>query len=161
MNFLGCGVRIKWGLVKVYAVATYMNTSSMNGRVSNGRGDDSIVKVLMDPSTPRVIRIVMNRGLSIEKYTSVIVESLTPRMNGQDMDKLEHFKNMNPATDLTAGSVMEMTIHGDKFIYRNSVGEVNELTSGVFTRALCDVYFGADPASPTLKESVIAGALSL
>merc|ERR1712176_241898 len=137
-----------------------MDTSSIEGP-THGGNEDAIVKALMDPTTPRVIRIVMNRGLSIEKYTSVIVESLTPRMNGQDLDKLEQFKNMNPATDLTEGSVMEMTIHGDKFTYKNSVGLVNELTSGVFTRALCDVYFGADPASPTLKESVIAGVASL
>jgi hypothetical protein len=161
MNFLGCGVRIKWGLVKVYAVAAYMDTNSMKGLGIKGKSNDNILKTLMDPSLPRVIRIVMNRGLSIEKYTSVIVESLTPRMNGQDLDKLEQFKKMNPATDLTEGSVMEMTIHGDKFTYRNSVGLVNELTSGIFTRALCDVYFGADPASPTLKNSVIEGAAQL
>merc|ERR1712232_1244297 len=135
----------------------YMNSSAMKGQGN----EDAIVKALMDPTTPRVIRIVMNRGLSIEKYTSVIVESLTPRMDGQDLDKLEEFKKMNPATDLTEGSVMEMTIHGDKFTYRNSVGLVNELTSGIFTRALCDVYFGVDPASPTLKNSVIEGAAQL
>jgi hypothetical protein len=42
------------------------------------------VKALLDPAVPRTIRIVMNRGLSIDKYTSAIVEALEPRMAGQD-----------------------------------------------------------------------------
>lgn len=44
------------------------------------------IKALLDPAVPRTIRIVMNRDLSIEKYTSAIVEALEPRMNGQDVE---------------------------------------------------------------------------
>jgi len=44
------------------------------------------VKALLDPAVPRMIRIVMNRGLSIDKYTDAIVEALEPRMKGQDME---------------------------------------------------------------------------
>jgi uncharacterized membrane protein YebE (DUF533 family) len=43
-------------------------------------------KVLLNPLYPRTIRIVMNRALSIEKYTSAIVEALEPRMNGEDLE---------------------------------------------------------------------------
>jgi hypothetical protein len=50
-------------------------------------GDDSIGKALLDPMYPRCIRIVMNRSLSIDKYTAAIVEALEPRMEGKDLDK--------------------------------------------------------------------------
>lgn len=30
MQFVGCGVRVKYGLVKVYAVGTYMDPTAMN-----------------------------------------------------------------------------------------------------------------------------------
>jgi hypothetical protein len=43
-------------------------------------------KVLLNPLYPRTIRIVMNRALSIDKYTSAIVEALEPRMNGEDLE---------------------------------------------------------------------------
>ena len=45
----------------------------------------TINEALLDPMYPRTIRIVMNRGLSIDKYTSAIVEALEPRMNGEDL----------------------------------------------------------------------------
>ena len=44
------------------------------------------VKALLDPATPRTIRIVMNRSLSIDKYTDAIVEALEPRMKGEDLE---------------------------------------------------------------------------
>ena len=46
----------------------------------------------------------MNRALSIDKYTSAIVEALTPRMNGEDLDKLDEFKALNPPVDLVQGT---------------------------------------------------------
>jgi hypothetical protein len=54
--------------------------------VKKGSKED-IEKALLDPTYPRCIRVVMNRALSIEKYTDAIVESLKPRMKGQDMEK--------------------------------------------------------------------------
>jgi hypothetical protein len=38
-------------------------------------------KVLLIPFYPRMIHIIMNCALSIDKYTSAIVEALEPRMN--------------------------------------------------------------------------------
>jgi hypothetical protein len=75
--------------------------------------DTAISNALLDPNYkyPRTIRIVMNRGLSIEKYTAVIIEALQPRMNGEDTEKLEEFKKLNPSVDLIEGAEMEMIIH--------------------------------------------------
>jgi hypothetical protein len=98
----GTGVRVKWGLIKVYAVGTYIDPLAMSAVKTN---DKAIQEALLDPNYPRTIRIVMNRALSIDKYTSAIVEALTPRMNGEDLDKLEEFKALNPAVDLVQGTL--------------------------------------------------------
>lgn len=84
MQFVGCGVRVKWGFVKVYAVGTYMDPIAM--AAVKKEGDKAVEKALLDPMYPRTIRIVMNRSLSIDKYTAAIVEALEPRMNGEDLE---------------------------------------------------------------------------
>jgi hypothetical protein len=155
MNLVGTGVRIKWGLIKVYAVGTYMDPIAMGG-VKN-QSTQVLEKVLLNPLYPRTIRIVMNRALSIDKYTSAIVEALEPRMNGEDLEFLEEFKKLNPPVDLVEGAEIEMTIRGDTLLYRNAVGGVGAIHSAVFTRALCDVYYGKDPVSPTHKQAVLEG----
>jgi hypothetical protein len=85
LNLVGVGVRIKYVFVKVYAVGTYMDPVAMMAVKKSSPAD--IEKALLDPTYPRTIRLVMNRGLSIEKYTAAIIESLEPRMKGQDLDK--------------------------------------------------------------------------
>ena len=86
MTLVGVGVRIKYVFVKVYAVGTYMDPVAMMA-VKNSTSTKQIEEALLDPTYPRTIRIVMNRGLAIDKYTAAIVESLEPRMKGQDLDK--------------------------------------------------------------------------
>eukprot|EP00980_Cylindrotheca_fusiformis_P011414 scaffold2644_cov129-Cylindrotheca_fusiformis.AAC.4 len=158
-QLVGQGVRIKYVFVKVYAVGTYMDPIAMMA-VKKG-SDADIEKALLDPTYPRTIRIVMNRGLSIEKYTAGIVEALEPRMEGQELETLEEFKKLNPPVDLVEGAEIEMTIRGDTLLYKNAVGGVGSLKSKRFMEALCDVYYGSDPASPTQKESVMKGIRKL
>jgi len=158
MTFVGCGVRIKYGFVKVYAVGTYMDPIAMAAVKSSKAAVES---ALLDPSYPRTIRIVMNRSLSMDKYIAAIVEALTPRMNGQDLDKLEEFKAMNPKVDLIEGAEMEMTIRGHVMLYKNALGGVGQIDSRVFCEALCDVYYGKDPVSPGHKEEVIRGVMKM
>lgn len=155
MNLVGVGVRVKYVFVKVYAVGTYMDPIAMMA-VKKGSKED-IQKALLDPSYPRTIRIVMNRGLSIDKYTAGIVESIEPRLKGQELEKLEEFKSLNPPVDLVEGAEIEMTIRGDTLLYKNAVGGVGSLKSRLFCEALCDVYYGADPVSPGHKDSVLEG----
>jgi hypothetical protein len=74
---------------------------------------------------------------------------------------LEEFKALNPPVDLVQGAEIEMTIRGDTLLYKNAVGGVGTIRSGTFTRAMCDVYYGADPVSPTHKASVLDGIAKL
>jgi len=103
----------------------------------------------------------MNRNLSIEKYTGAILEALEPRMQGEDLGSLEEFKKLNPPVDLVQGAEMEMTIRGDVLLYKNAVGGLGQIKSAVFTKALCDVYYGDEAVSPTHLDSVLAGVKSL
>lgn len=159
LTFVGCGVRVKWRFVKVYAVGTYIDPIAMQGIQKEDIA--SIQKALLNPMYPRTIRIVMNRALSIDKFTSGIMESLEPRMRGKDLDKLEEFKKLNPNVDLLEGSEMEMTIRGDTMLFKNAMGVVGVIRSQVFCDALCDVYFGNDPVSPVHKDQVIKGIQAL
>lgn len=121
------------------------------------QGSTAIQTALLNPSYPRTIRIVMNRGLSIEKYTTAIIEALTPRMNGEDLDKLEEFKKLNPPVDLIEGAEMEMTVRGNTMLYKNSLGGVGQIDSEVFCRALCDTFYGKDAVSPGHRDDVVGG----
>jgi len=62
MSLAGVGVRVKYVFVNVYAVGAYFDPIAMMA-VKKGKSED-IEKALCDPSYPRTIRIVMNRGLS-------------------------------------------------------------------------------------------------
>jgi hypothetical protein len=99
--FAGCGVRIKYVFVKVYAVASYFDPLAMSAVQHNPL---LLQEALLNPTYPRTIVIIMNRNLSADKMTSALVEALEPRMAGQDLDKLEEFKKMNPAVDLVKGT---------------------------------------------------------
>jgi hypothetical protein len=100
-TLVGTGVRVKYGLIKVYAVGTYIDNQAV---ASIKQDSAAIEKALLNIHVPRTIRIVMHRNLGIEKYTDAIVEALTPRMHGQDLDKLEEFKKLNPPIDLEKGT---------------------------------------------------------
>lgn len=114
-----------------------------------------------NPSTPQTIRIVMNRNLSIDKYTAAIIEALEPRMKGNDLESLDEFRKLNPPVDLVQGAEIEMTIRGDTLLYKNAVGGLGQIKSLVFTRAMCDVFYGEDAVSPTHLKDVMVGVKQL
>ena len=54
-TLMGCGVRIKYVFVKVYAVGAYLRPEDFKGM----KDDAAIEKKLLDPSCHKTIRIVM------------------------------------------------------------------------------------------------------
>jgi hypothetical protein len=159
MTLAGVGVRIKYVFVKVYAVGAYFDPIAMMA-VKKGTPDD-VEKALLDPTYPRVIRIVMNRGLSTDKFIAAIVEAVEPRLKGKNLETLEEFKGIfTPGVDLAEGDEVEMTIRGETLLLKTALG-IGEIKSRPFTEAMCDVYFGGDTVSPTLKEEVMKGIPSL
>jgi Chalcone isomerase-like len=157
MTLAGVGVRTKYVFVKVYAVGAYFDPIAMMA-VKNSTGD--IEKALLDPTYPRTIRIVMNRGLSVDKFIAAIVEAVEPRLKGQDLGSLDEFKKLFAPVDLNEGDEVEMTLRGETLLLKTALN-VGSIQSRAFTEAMCDVYFGDDPVSPTLKEEVVKGIAKL
>jgi hypothetical protein len=116
--FCGAGVRIKYMVVKVYAVASYFDPLAMSA-IAKSHHPTDIEEALLNPAYPRTIKIIMNRNLSAEKMTAALVEALEPRMKGQDLDKLEEFKKMNPPVNLVKGTIKfpKPFIHHQHFSY--------------------------------------------
>ncbi len=158
MFFAGCGVRVKYGFVKVYAVATYVDPVAL-GAVKHAPA--AVEEALLDPTYPRTIKIILNRNLSSEKFTTAIVEALQPRMMGVDLDKLEAFQKLMPSVELIPGAEVEMTIRGDTLLFKNPTGGVGTIHSLTLTKALCDVYYGKQCVSPGHKEQVLTGIAKL
>lgn len=159
MSLAGVGVRIKYVFVKVYAVGTYLDPVAM-AAVKKG-GPAEMEAALLDPMYPRTIRIVMNRGLSVDKFIAAIVEAVEPRLKGQNLETLDEFKKLFPPVDLVEGAEVEMTIRGDMLLLKNATGGVGTIKSQAFTEAMCDVYYGPDAVSPTMKENVLKGIPNL
>jgi hypothetical protein len=158
MSLAGVGVRIKYIFVKVYAVGAYFDPIAMMAVKKGSLAD--MEQALLDPTYPRTMRIVMNRGLSADKFITAIVEAVEPRLKGKDLETLEEFKGLFPKVDLLEGDEVEMIIRGETLLLKTALG-VGTIKSRPFTEAMCDVYFGAEPVSPALKEDVLKGIPSL
>ncbi|KAL3921340.1 MAG: hypothetical protein SGILL_002800 [Bacillariaceae sp.] len=155
MTLAGVGVRIKYVFVKVYGVGAYFDPIAMMAVKKGGAKD--IEQALLDPTYPRTLRIVMNRGLSTDKFIAAIVEAVEPRLKGKHLETLEEFKGIfTPGVDLVEGDEIDMTIRGETLLLKTALG-VGTIKSRPFTEAMCDVYFGEEPVSPTLKEEVMKG----
>ena len=159
MYFAGCGVRVKYGFVKVYAVATYVDPVALSA--VKHASPAVIEEALLDPTYPRTIKIILNRNLSSEKFTAAIVEALEPRMMGRDLEQLQAFRQLMPLVELIPGAEVEMTIRGDTLLFKNPTGGVGTIHSHTLTKALCDVYYGKQCVSPGHKNQVLAGIPTL
>jgi hypothetical protein len=70
MSLAGVGVRVKYMFVNVYAVGAYFDPIAMMA-IKKGTTND-METALVDPTYPRTIRIVMNRGLSGKLYNILL-----------------------------------------------------------------------------------------
>jgi hypothetical protein len=74
MSLAGVGVRVKYMFVNVYACGAYFDPIAMMA-IKKGTTND-MENALIDPTYPRTIRIVMNRGLS-GKFIFIFAFSLS------------------------------------------------------------------------------------
>lgn len=158
MSLAGVGVRVKYVFVNVYAVGAYFDPIAMMA-IKKGNHND-IERALIDPTYPRTIRIVMNRALSVDKFITAIVEAIEPRLKGKNLEILDNFKELFPKVDFVEGDEVELTIRGDILLLKTGL-TVGTIESRKFTEAMCDVYFGKDAVSPSLKKDVLKGIPNL
>jgi hypothetical protein len=86
---------------------------------------------------------------------------LLPRKKHRATHSLDEFAKLNPSVDLVQGAEMELTIRGDTLLYKNALGGVGRIHSAVFTKALCDVYYGNDAVSAPHRDAVLDGVSKL
>jgi len=183
MSLRGVGVRTYGcdGFINVYAVGAYFEDqviTMMDDEVIINQHVDDLEEVVtalfINPTYPRTIRIVMNRALSVEKFVGDIVESVEPRLNtmrGKEKvvtpETFTAFKELFPKVDLKEGDEFRFVIQYDVLLIESYNGGSEDgvaTTAGSssiqcrpITEALCDIYFGNDPISPSLKKDVMKG----
>ena len=157
LPFFGAGVRVKYVFVKVYAVGLYAEPRHLGGL--SGAGADAVAARILDPSVHKVIRIVMARDLSSEKYTAAIVEALGPRVS--DAAALAEFKALQPKGPFKKDTEIVMDLSGDRLTYMIGGKIVGTMRSLQLTKALADVYYGADPVSPPARAAACARIAAL
>lgn len=153
-KLLGCGVRKKFSFVNVYAVGFYVKPSDFQ---SLSDDTDACEEALLNPHNHRTIRIVMNRTLTMDQIISALMDALEPRMQGQDLHTLEEFSKLKDYGSMHKGEEILLTLAGDKMTCKCSNGGNGFIQSEVFTKAVCDVYFGKNPISPPAKKSALDG----
>jgi hypothetical protein len=79
-DLLGLGVRKKFSFLNVYAVAFYANQEDFKGIPQ-----EKYEETLLNPNKHRVIRIIMNRTLTMNTVIAALLESVEPRMQGKDL----------------------------------------------------------------------------
>jgi len=93
-SLVGCGVRTKYFVFHAYAVGFYLDLKTarfvhppppLDSAIDVQ--DKWITRILLDPSVPRIFRLVMNRNITSAQYISATFEVLTPLMKGKDLDK--------------------------------------------------------------------------
>ena len=90
----------------------------------------------------------------VSKFIDAIGEAVEPRL--KELHPLDEFKAIFPKVDLKEGDKILLEIRGDKLILHTANGG-GTVSSKHFALAMCDVFFGSNPVSPELKESVLKG----
>ena len=90
----------------------------------------------------------------VSKFIDAIGEAVEPRL--KELHPLDEFKAIFPKVDLKEGDKILLEIRGDKLILHTANGGGTVLSKH-FALAMCDVFFGSNPVSPELKESVLKG----
>ena len=70
---------------------------------------------------------------------------------------LDHFSKLRARGSLDKGDDIVLSIEGGCLECKCSNGGYNVVESEVFTKAVCDVYFGNEAISPSARSSVLAG----
>ena len=150
LSLAGAGVRIKFWVVKVYAVGLYFNAAKLKGKST------SELPAVAD--VPALVRITLAMELPREKYNDAIKEQVEPRMASATAD-FEAFVNLSNQLPPTLAKGMAIDLHLDSGTLSLVADEqrVGTVVSSALCDALADVYMGSDPVSPTAKQAAIQG----
>ena len=152
LSLAGADVRIKFWVVKVYAVGLYFDAAKLKGKST------SELPAVAD--VPALVRITLAMELPREKYNDAIKEQVEPRMLEKNATAdFEAFVNLSNQLPPTLAKGMAIDLHLDSGTLSLVADEqrVGTVVSSALCDALADVYMGSDPVSPTAKQAAIQG----
>ena len=152
LSLAGAGVRVKFWVVKVYAVGLYFDAAKLKGQ--------STSELPPVADVPALVRITLAMELPREKYNDAIKEQVEPRMLEKNATAdFEAFVNLSNQLPPTLAKGMAIDLHLDSGTLSLVADEqrVGTVVSSALCDALADVYMGSDPVSPTAKQAAIQG----
>eukprot|EP00440_Ansanella_granifera_P062149 gb/GFBE01067381.1/.p1 GENE.gb/GFBE01067381.1/~~gb/GFBE01067381.1/.p1 ORF type:complete len:238 (+),score=66.84 gb/GFBE01067381.1/:1-714(+) len=159
--FLASGVRKKFGAVKVYAVALYLDKGC---KLWGAKGLNA-KKLLKEAPGKATLQIVITSSLVTQaKLTDALREALWPRLEDEGLDEEEVAKALDEfGAILAAGPPlkkgMRLTFRLEKELLKVSIGKdyASQLKNAVLVRSLLATYVDAKAVSPAFRDAIFSG----
>ena len=157
LKLAGCGVRVKYGFIKVYAVGVYVSprvaldkrAASPLAALRTARRDGAVVE----------LRLTMARDVAKKTFVDALAEQITPRAGAPQSDTFAAAITGGLRDPTPEGSTTTIRLDPDGTI--SVLDDTGLVTAHVVVPAVCDafldIYLGADGISPTTLEAVQAG----
>ena len=157
LKLAGCGVRVKYGFIKVYAVGVYVSprvaldkrAASPLAALRTARRDGAVVE----------LRLTMARDVPKKTFVDALAEQITPRAGAPQSDTFAAAITGGLRDPTPEGSTTTIRLDPDGTI--SVLDDTGLVTAHVVVPAVCDafldIYLGADGISPTTLEAVKAG----
>jgi len=155
---LGVGIR-KFLMIKGYATAMYVDAEGFKKAVTD-RSIEGMGRAIQFGEFPRRLLLQFVRNVGAERVKDVFRAALKKSMTQEDFkaEEEEIEKFLSGCWDLKEGDIFTLysagvkttILHGDRLVY--------EGTSVRLGRGMWGGYFGKDPVSLTIRESMLARA---
>ena len=157
LKLAGCGVRVKYGFIKVYAVGVYVSprvaldkrAASPLAALRTARRDGAVVE----------LRLTMARDVPKKTFVDALAEQITPRAGAPQSDTFAAAITGGLRDPTPEGSTTTIRLDPDGTI--SVLDDTGLVTAHVVVPAVCDafldIYLGTDGISPTTLEAVKAG----
>lgn len=145
----GGGVRVKYGVAKVYVGALYLAQKS---------GDANAV---INAATPRRMQITMLRNVDAEDLHASFIDGLEDNTSSAEFAKFKpRIQEMNAifqaVKKVNTGDVIALDFIPGKGTQITVKGQVKDVIAGDdFASALLKIWLGSDPVSGDLKKQLL------
>ena len=164
----GGGTRIKFGVVKVYAVGVYLDAAGSKTALKSYYGMESsvllsksgFVRAIVDGKFGKTLLMKFHRSVSSGTIADALRDSMAPRLSAAVLAK---FRSMlatvlSASSDLPKGSELYFSCRGDTLHLASGTPKgAATLAEKTVCTALFDVYLGTAPVSPAAKEGFVQG----
>ncbi|HEY3380584.1 MAG TPA: chalcone isomerase family protein [Vicinamibacterales bacterium] len=147
----GGGIRVKFGLAKVYVAALY---------VAQKTGDAGAV---ISAATPRRVHLAMLRDVAADTLQESLIEALKENTSAAEFQGFQpRIKQMSAifsaAKEAKRGDAILLDLLPGKGTQITVRGQAKDIIAGDdFANALLKIWLGPKPVSPDLKKGLLGG----